>query len=185
MPNVYLVPDPYFFTPEVSSQYGLYVDEYNNKIITNLLTCMESGDEFLFFGELGGGSFTAMEKLLAPLNPTKTCILIDGREQTHLSQQDYRKLFHQVWNCPGIHRGTYKDKFYTFLISPAKHGLKFDLEQRGEAVYVVTTESKYETGCLIKDKVYNASIHLNNLMPTALKSLPERTYNGENNINIT
>ena len=179
MPNVYLVADPFFFSKQVALQYNMTVDEYNNTIISNLLSCKKAGDEFYFFGELGNGTFDEFKTLFAPLNSTKTCVLIDGREQTHLSHKEYKQLFHRVWNCPGIHRGTYREKFYTFLISPSKFGLKFDLEQRGEGVYVVTTESKYETGCLLKDKVYNASIHLNNLMPTALKTLPERAYHAE------
>lgn len=180
MSKVFLVADPYFFTPEAAAKFNMTIEEYNNTIITNLLTTMDVGDEFLFFGELGYGSLAALQDLLAPLNPTETCSLIDGREQTHFSQQTYKEMFHKVWNAPGIHRGTYDKKFYTFLISPAKFGMKFDLEQRGESTYVVTTESKYETGCRFKDKVFNAAVEFNDLKPVALVDLPRIVHGIEN-----
>lgn len=172
-PKTFLVADPNFSNPKSADKFSISVDTYNSTIINNMLAARTSPEDcFLFFGDITSGTAEELEQLLAPLNPTQTCDIIDGREQTHFSQDAYKHIFRQVWNAPGICRGSFNNDFYTVLISPAKRGIKYDLEQIDDYTFVATAASKYPMDTIYKDGVLNCSLGYHSLIPINTTDLP-------------
>ncbi len=169
----FFVADLQLFSKDAAAECGLEVEEYNKICIDNINNEIKDDDTLMFFGDFSVGNFKETKELMLQMKGKKT--IIDRIEELRFSNSVELELmgFTHLWSIGGFHSGIVDRVNYKIIISPLKRNLDFDLRQRDDGYYIVSTSSKLGTDEIYKEKVLNIDFKKWGLCPICIDNLSQ------------